>query len=86
VNILYHEATFQSEDEDLARKTFHSTSAQAADIARTSGAGMLLLGHFSSRYKNVDPLIEEARAIFPETTGVNDGDVFEIERLRAASH
>ena len=82
VNILYHEATFESEDEDLARKTFHSTAAQAADIAKTSGAGMLLLGHFSSRYKTVTNIEKEAREIFPDAKAVNDGDVFNIPRER----
>lgn len=86
VDLLYHEATFSSDNEVLAMETMHSTSEQAAQIAKMAGAKRLLIGHFSSRYKTIDPLIDEAKAIFPDTTGVNDGDVFEVERLRAASH
>jgi ribonuclease Z len=78
VDLLYHEATFADDLKDLARKTFHTTSKQAALIARKSNAGKLLIGHFSSRYKNVDHLVEEAREIFPATFAANDGERFEI--------
>lgn len=78
VDLLYHEATFSGDLSDLAKKTFHSTSVQAAEIARSAEAKKLIIGHFSSRYKSVESLVEEARAIFPETYAANDGDVFEI--------
>ncbi len=84
VDLLYHEATFDGDDLALARKTFHSTSAEAASLARDSGAEKLLLGHFSSRYKKLDKLLEDARKIFPESYTVNDGDVFSVERVRTA--
>lgn len=73
VNILYHEATFGSELESLAEKTFHSTAKQAAEVALATKSGQLVIGHFSSRYKSVEKLIEEAKAIFPNTIESYDG-------------
>lgn len=78
VDLLYHEATFAGELEDLARKTYHSTTLQAAEMARLANARKLVLGHFSSRYKDVEPLAEEARTIFPDTVAACDGDCFEL--------
>jgi ribonuclease Z len=82
VDLLYHEATFAKEDEELAKITGHSSTVQAASIALTSNARKLLIGHFSSRYKSPEILQNEAREIFPETFAVNDGDEFEVERVR----
>lgn len=79
VDILFHEATFLHEHEKLAYETFHSTSFQAADIAKKAAAGRLLIGHFSSRYKKLEEFETEAREIFPDTFAVNDGDVFEVD-------
>ena len=86
VDLLYHEATFSRDDEKLAGETFHSTSVQAAEIADMAGAGKLLIGHFSSRYKNIDVLVDQAKIIFPETIGVKDGDVFTVDRIRNNQH
>jgi ribonuclease Z len=82
VDLLYHEATFSREDEELAKITGHSSTVQAASIALSSNARKLLIGHFSSRYKSPEILQNEAREIFPETFAVNDGDEFEVERVR----
>lgn len=82
VDVLYHETTFLHKDEDLAAETLHSTSRQAAEIALKANARKLLIGHFSSRYKNYNTFEKEAQEIFPETTAVNDGDVFSITRVR----
>ncbi|HEY5510516.1 MAG TPA: ribonuclease Z [Prolixibacteraceae bacterium] len=78
VDLLYHEATFGGDQMELAKKTFHSTSVQAAEMARLAGTRRLIIGHFSSRYKSVEGLVVEARTIFPETYAANDGDVFEV--------
>lgn len=78
VDLLYHESTFLHEDEKLARETYHSTSKQAAEFATKAGASKLLIGHFSSRYKQMSAFESEAREIFPDTIAVNDGDVFEV--------
>ena len=82
VDILYHEATYPAELEAKAVQYYHSTSRQAASCARDAEAGKLLIGHFSSRVKDISRLQEECREIFPETTAVNDGDVFEIPYIR----
>lgn len=79
VDLLYHEATFLSDKEERAKETFHSTAAQAATIAKKANAKRLIIGHFSARYKNLYPLLEEARAVFPETTLAIEGDSFRIE-------
>ncbi len=78
VDLLYHEATFASDNVQLAKKTYHSTAQQAAQIAKNAGAGKLLIGHFSSRYKNVSVLLDEAQAVFPNTFLANEGDVVEV--------
>ena len=78
VDLLYHEATFGADLADLAKKTFHATSVQAAEIAVAAAAKKLLIGHFSSRYKDISFMVDEARTIFPETYAANDGDCFEL--------
>jgi ribonuclease Z len=78
VDLLYHEATFASEMAELAKKTFHTTTTQAAELAKEAQVKKLVIGHFSSRYKSVSSLAEEARQIFPETYAANDGDCFEL--------
>ncbi len=83
VDLLYHEATFETKDADIAGQTFHSTSEGAAVIAKAAGAKRLLLGHFSTRYKKTDTLLAEAKAVFPESYAVEDGDVYSVERERA---
>jgi len=82
VDILFHEATFMEKDHKLAEETWHSTAGDAAKIAKKAGAGQLLIGHFSTRYKSVDELVNEAKEIFPATTGVNDGDTFSLPLVR----
>ena len=70
---IYHEATFADEHSLLAKKTYHSTAAQAANIALAAQAGRLILGHFSSRYKSESTLLDEAQEIFPNTILAEDG-------------
>ena len=82
VDLLYHESTYPAELESKAEQYFHSTTRQAAVCARDAGAGKLLIGHFSSRVKDISLLQEECREIFPETIAVNDGDIFEIPYIR----
>jgi ribonuclease Z len=78
VDMLYHEATFLSDQEELAGKTFHSTARQAAQVARRAGVKTLLLGHFSSRYKNLEPFVNEAREVFPESFIAEEGKSFDV--------
>ena len=73
VTCLYHEATFATEHALLAKKTHHSTAAQAAQIALKAQAHQLILGHFSSRYPSEEILLQEAQQIFPNTMLAEDG-------------
>jgi ribonuclease Z len=79
VDLLYHEATFLTEDLDKAQETLHSTAAQAARIARDAGVKKLLVGHFSARYKELAPVLAEATAVFPETLLATEGLTIELE-------
>ena len=76
--LLYHETTFMNDRVANAADKFHSTTGQAATIAVKAGVKKLLIGHYSARYDNLQPLLDEARAIFPDTELGVDGCVFEI--------
>ncbi|MBR2128682.1 MAG: ribonuclease Z [Bacteroidales bacterium] len=82
VSLLYHEATFPAEMAEMAAKTYHSTTVQAAQCASDAGVGRLIVGHYSSRFPDVGFYLEELRSIFPETYLAHDGDVVEIPYLR----
>lgn len=70
--ILYHEATFKHELAERARETGHSTALQAGEVAKQSEVGQLYIGHFSSRYNDLTPLLEEAQSVFPNTCLAED--------------
>lgn len=78
VDLLYHEATFLKEDEEKAALRFHSTTWQAASIAKQAKVGHLLLGHFSAKYKDLQVYLEEAQACFPETSLAIEGNSYSI--------
>ncbi len=67
ITVLYHEATFRSEHTERAKTTFHSTAAQAAEIAHKSKVEKLLIGHFSSRYNDLTENLAEAKIVFINT-------------------
>lgn len=73
VNLLYHEATFLEEHEDLCYKTKHSTAKQAGIIAQKAKVKHLLLGHFSVRYKNLDRFKIEAQEVFDNVSLASSG-------------
>ena len=75
---LYHESTFMEDRKQRANETFHSTASDAANQAVKSKVKQLLLGHFSSRYSQIDGLLAEASNLFQNTRAVRDGDQFEI--------
>lgn len=81
VDRLYHEATFAHDRLARATETFHSTAIQAAEIARQCGAKQLLLGHFSARYQDASPLIEEARTVFPYAEEAIEGQTYSVGLL-----
>lgn len=78
VDLLYHEATFLQDNAQRATEVYHSTAEQAATIAAKAGVGRLLIGHFSSRYKQFEPFLKEARAVFPETYLAIEGQTIDI--------
>ena len=78
VDLLYHEATFPKDMEEMAEKTFHSTTLQAAQTAKEAGVRNLLVGHYSSRFPSVDFYLDELKSVFPESSLARDGDVIEI--------
>jgi ribonuclease Z len=78
VDLLYHEATFGDDNEELAMKTGHSTARQAAAVARDAGVGRLILGHFSARYRSPAMLEEEARQVFPLSEAAREGSIYDI--------
>lgn len=67
VDCLYHESTFLEKDLPRAQLTFHSTAKQAAQIALQANVKRLYIGHYSARYVDLQPFLDEARAVFPET-------------------
>ena len=81
-DLMYHEATYAAAEQKTAKERGHSTSADAAKAALKAGAKRLIIGHYSSRYKNENILVEEARAIFPETYPATEGVTFTIEKQR----
>lgn len=75
---IYHECTYLEADVAKAVARYHSTAAQAAQLAKMAGAKQLLLGHFSSKYKELEPFQEEASAIFPNVFVSIEGTAYEI--------
>lgn len=78
VDLLYHEATYTDELAEKAVLHHHSTSGDAARCAADAGVGTLVVGHYSSRCRNLQQFLDECRSIFPETFAASDGDNFEI--------
>jgi len=79
IDLLYHEATFLTEKELQATSTFHATAGQAAKLAAEAGVQKLIIGHFSARYKDLEPLENEARKVFAESYLALEGKTFTIK-------
>lgn len=67
VDLLFHEATFAQSELARAKETYHTTAAQAAQIALAANVKQLVIGHFSARYEEERVLLDEAVSIFPNT-------------------
>ncbi len=78
VTLMYHESTFPAEMAEMAARTFHSTTLQAAQTALDAGVGRLIVGHYSSRFPSLDFFLDELKSIFPDTSLARDMDVIEI--------
>lgn len=74
------ESTYLQEHRELAWKHYHLTAAQAAQVAKDAGAQKLVLTHFSARYADLQPFVEESRAVFANTEVADDFKRFEFER------
>jgi|SRR5690606_2676574 len=79
IDLLYHEATFLHEMEERAKETYHTTAREAAEIAQKVGAKKLLIGHFSARYRDLNPLLIECRSVFPNSHLALEGRLYHIE-------
>ena len=75
-DMIYHESTFMDESAERAVITFHSTAKQAATMANLCGVKKLLLGHFSAKYENLEPLLAEAKTIFENSFLAIEGEKF----------
>lgn len=80
VSLLYHESTFLHEKKKRADQTYHSTAKEAGKIAAMAKAKKLVLGHFSARYRDLNPLLEEARSEFPDTELGLEGRTFDLKK------
>lgn len=74
--VVYHEATFLKNNEELAAKTMHSTAYQAGLTAKNANAEVLILGHYSSRYNDIKLFKEEASEVFANVYLAQDGKKF----------
>ena len=81
VDLLYHETTFMKDLEDRAMKTGHSTTSQAAVIAKKGKVKKLLIGHYSQRYKNLEDLLQETKDIFSNTSLSSAGLVIDFKEI-----
>ena len=79
VSCLYHESTYTTADADRAEMYFHSTAAQAAQVARDANAGRLLLGHYSSKYDDELQLLKEAQEVFAQSQLTNEGMTIDLK-------
>ncbi|MEM7368031.1 MAG: ribonuclease Z [Bacteroidota bacterium] len=77
--LLYHESTFLHAMKDRAAATAHSTALEAARIAHQARVNQLVIGHFSARYKDLKPLLDEARSVFPNTILAKEGLLFNVK-------
>ncbi|MCB0698782.1 MAG: ribonuclease Z [Chitinophagales bacterium] len=75
---IYHESTYLHAEVEKATVRYHSTSVQAAELAKKAGVTQLLLGHYSSKYRDVVPFRQEARAIFPNTQTTVEGMTYDV--------
>ncbi len=77
-NTLYHESTFLEKNEKLCAPTKHSSAKQAATIAQKANVDNLILGHYSTRYNDINLFKTEAKTIFENVHLADDGKVFDL--------
>lgn len=79
--VLYHEATFLNNLASRAAETYHSTTGQAASIAKQAGVKKLYIGHYSARYLDLEPMLEEAQQVFPDTELAKEGLMIDLRKI-----
>lgn len=79
VTVLYHEATFMDDAKEKAVLRFHSTTKEAATIAKKANVGQLIIGHYSAKYDDLNPLLEEAATVFSNTVLAIEGQHYPIK-------
>lgn len=77
-DLIYHETTYLHNLAERAAERFHSTSVQAATLAANGEAKRLIIGHFSSKYTELTPFLEECRPVFPNTDLALEGATYLI--------
>jgi len=77
-DMIYHETTYLDNMREKAAERFHSTTKQAAEIARRAMCGKLLIGHFSSKYSTLEAFEAEAREVFRNTELAIEGNTYEV--------
>ncbi len=80
-DLLYHEATFLHNMAAVAAEKTHSTTIEAATLAKKAGVKQLLLGHYSARYNDLEEFLIEAKQVFPNTLLAEEGKVFQVGDL-----
>ena len=81
VSLLYHEATFMNDRKNRAKETNHSTTIDAATIAKLAEVSHLLIGHFSQRYRDENLLLEESKSVFKNTLLAKQGQTINFSDL-----
>lgn len=77
-DLLYHEATFMKDQHTMAQEKYHSTTIDAATLALKANVKKLIIGHYSARYDDLNPLLQEAQSFFPDTQLALEGNTFEV--------
>lgn len=78
VDLLYHETTFMDDMAKRAKETFHTTCSEAGNIAKLAGVKQLMIGHFSARYGDATPLVEQTKSVFPNTLAAEEGKTYVV--------
>ena len=77
-DLLYHETTFMADKAAAAVEKFHSTTLDAGSIAKKAKVKKLIIGHFSARYDDLQPLLDETKTVFPDTLLAEEGLTFDV--------
>ncbi|MBL4654610.1 MAG: ribonuclease Z [Bacteroidia bacterium] len=86
VDLLYHEATFMEDLSDRAHETNHSTTIEAGRIAHKAKVKKLIIGHFSARYADLEPLLEETKTVFENSYLAIEGETYSGEATTASKN